>query len=156
MCLLRPARAEPQPPRSPEASRPLSRLLAVLIPHLSRVKPALEVHYKTPRVASIPQSLMSSYVAIARRTCSSSRRRMCRTRLRRQPNLAFNWYRVTRTVSSGLVEGLSGVEKLAARKPFGFRTAKRIDTALFHAMGRAAAGFIPRILLMGLISESQA
>ena len=56
--------------------------------------------------------------------------------LRRHRHLILNWFRAIGTISSGVVEGLNGVVKLTTRKAFGFRTAKGIEIALFHVLGR--------------------
>ena len=56
--------------------------------------------------------------------------------LRRHRHLILNWFRAKGTISSGVVEGLNGVVKLTTRKAFGFRTAKGIEIALFHVLGR--------------------
>ena len=56
--------------------------------------------------------------------------------LRRHRHLILNWFRAIGTISSGVVEGLNGVVKPTTRKAFGFRTAKGIEIALFHVLGR--------------------
>ncbi|MBM4013295.1 MAG: transposase [Planctomycetes bacterium] len=48
----------------------------------------------------------------------------------------LNWFRAKGTISAGVVEGLNGVVKLTTRKAFGFRTAKGIEIALFHVLGK--------------------
>ena len=56
--------------------------------------------------------------------------------LRRHRHLILNWFRAKGTISAGVVEGLNGVVKLTTRKAFGFRTAKGIEIALFHVLGK--------------------
>jgi transposase len=56
--------------------------------------------------------------------------------LRHPRHLILNWFRAKGTISSGVAEGLNGVVNLTARKAFGFRTAKGIEIALFHVLGR--------------------
>ncbi|MBM4010489.1 MAG: transposase, partial [Planctomycetes bacterium] len=55
---------------------------------------------------------------------------------RRHRHLILNWFRAKGTISAGVVEGLNGVVKLTTRKAFGFRTAKGIEIALFHVLGK--------------------
>ena len=56
--------------------------------------------------------------------------------LRRHRHLILNWFRAKGTISAGVVEGSNGVVKLTTRKAFGFRTAKGIEIALFHVLGK--------------------
>ncbi|MBM4010823.1 MAG: transposase, partial [Planctomycetes bacterium] len=51
-------------------------------------------------------------------------------------HLILNWFRAKGTISAGVVEGLNGVVNLTSRKAFGFRTAKGIEIALFHVLGK--------------------
>lgn len=55
--------------------------------------------------------------------------------LRRHRELILNWFRAEGTISAGIVEGLNNKAKLTMRKAYGFRTAKAIETALYHQLG---------------------
>lgn len=55
--------------------------------------------------------------------------------LRRHRELILNWFRAEGTISAGIVEGLNNKAKLTIRKAYGFRTAKAIETALYHQLG---------------------
>ena len=46
------------------------------------------------------------------------------------------WFRAKGTLSAGTVEGLNNKAKLATRKPYGFRTFKAAEIALYHTLGR--------------------
>ncbi len=71
--------------------------------------------------------------------------------MRRHRHLILNWFRAKRTISSNAVEGLNGVVKLTTRKAFGVRTAKGIEIAWFHVLGRGCrAGINPQVLLRRL------
>ena len=56
--------------------------------------------------------------------------------LRRHRELILNWFRAEGTISAGIVEGLNNKAKLPMRKAYGFRTAKAIEIALYHQLGR--------------------
>ncbi len=48
----------------------------------------------------------------------------------------LNWFRANGTISAGIVEGLNNKVKLTTRKPYGFRTYKAVEIALYHNLGR--------------------
>ena len=56
--------------------------------------------------------------------------------LRRHRHLILNWFRAAGTISSGVVKGFNGKPKLTTKIAHGFRTAKVIECAPFHAKGR--------------------
>ena len=56
--------------------------------------------------------------------------------LRRHRELILNWFRAEGAISAGIVEGLNNKAKLTMRKAYGFRTAKAIEIALYHQLGK--------------------
>jgi transposase len=56
--------------------------------------------------------------------------------LKKHRELILNWFRAKGTISSGSVEGLNNKAKLTTRRAYGFRTAKGIKIALYHALGK--------------------
>jgi transposase len=56
--------------------------------------------------------------------------------LRGHRELILNWFRAKKEISSGAVEGMNGLAKLAIRNARGFRTYFALRTALYHTMGR--------------------
>jgi transposase len=61
-------------------------------------------------------------------------KRMAKT-LRKHRPLLMVWFKTKGALSSGVVEGTNNKAILTMRKPYGFRTFKGIETALYHAMG---------------------
>ncbi len=56
--------------------------------------------------------------------------------LRTHRELILNWFHAKGTISAGSVEGLNNKAKLTTRRAYGFRTAKGIKIALYHALGK--------------------
>lgn len=56
--------------------------------------------------------------------------------LRSHRDLILNYFRAKKEYSSAVVEGLNTKVKLVTRKAYGYRKAKTIKIALFHALGR--------------------
>jgi transposase len=55
--------------------------------------------------------------------------------LRGHRDLILNWFRARKEISSGTVEGMNGLAKLAIRKARGFRTYFALRIALYHSLG---------------------
>ena len=56
--------------------------------------------------------------------------------MRRHKPLILNYFSAKKQLSSGAVEGLNSIAKLAIRKSFGFRTEKALKISLFHQIGK--------------------
>ena len=56
--------------------------------------------------------------------------------MRKHKPLILNYFICKKSLSSGTVEGLNSVAKLAMRKSFGFRTEKALKITLFHQLGK--------------------
>lgn len=56
--------------------------------------------------------------------------------IRRHQSLILNWFRAKGEFSSGVIEGLNNKAKVTTRKAYGFRTARCIEIALYHTLGR--------------------
>ena len=59
--------------------------------------------------------------------------------VRRHKDLILNWFIAKKVFSSGVVEGLNTKMKLTVRKPYGFRTYKCTEIALYHVLGKLPA-----------------
>jgi transposase len=59
--------------------------------------------------------------------------------VRRHKDLILNWFIAKKAFSSGVVEGLNTKVRLTARKPYGFRTYKCTEIALYHVLGKLPA-----------------
>jgi transposase len=55
--------------------------------------------------------------------------------LRKHKQLILNWFQADGTISAGTVEGFNNKAKLTIRKAYGFRTAEKLEIALYHALG---------------------
>ena len=55
--------------------------------------------------------------------------------LRKHKQLILNWFHANGTISAGTVEGFNNKAKLTIRKAYGFRTAGKLEIALYHALG---------------------
>ena len=58
--------------------------------------------------------------------------------------LILNWFRAQCSISRGVAEGYHGIVKMATTEAYGLRSARGIDFALFHAMGRLPEPEYPR------------
>jgi transposase len=57
--------------------------------------------------------------------------------LRQHRELIRNYLRAQKLISSGVVvEGLNNKAKVTMRKPYGFRTYRVLDLALYHSLGK--------------------
>jgi transposase len=59
--------------------------------------------------------------------------------VRRHKDLILNWFIAKKLFSSGVVESLNTKVKLRVRKPYGFRTYKCTEIALYHVLGKRPA-----------------
>lgn len=60
----------------------------------------------------------------------------------------LNWFRVRVTISSGVVKGFKGREKLSSSKPFDLWTPEDAETALFHVLQTMTRAWAhPQVLL---------
>jgi transposase len=55
--------------------------------------------------------------------------------IRRHKPLIINWFKAKKAFSSGVVEGLNNKAKVTTRNPYGFRTFRGAEIALYHALG---------------------
>src|SRR5438045_4808485 len=56
--------------------------------------------------------------------------------LREHRELILNYFRAQKLLSSGVVEGLNHKAKVTMRKPYGFRTFRCLELALYHSLGK--------------------
>jgi transposase len=56
--------------------------------------------------------------------------------MRRHKPLIMNYFRAKGALSSGTVEGMNNLAKLAIRKSFGFKTEHALKVTLFHQLGK--------------------
>ena len=47
-----------------------------------------------------------------------------------------SWFKAKGTISAGAVEGLNNKAKLITRKAYGYRSARVLELALYHALGK--------------------
>jgi transposase len=59
--------------------------------------------------------------------------------VRRHKDFILNWFIAKKVFLSGVVEGLNTKVKLTVRKPYGFRTYKCTEIALYHVLGKRPA-----------------
>lgn len=55
--------------------------------------------------------------------------------LRSHRELLLNWFRASKMISSGVMEGLNNRLKLTTRKSYGFRTFRVAEIVLYHTLG---------------------
>lgn len=56
--------------------------------------------------------------------------------LRNHHELIYNWFKAKGTISAGAVEGLNNKAKLITRKAYGYRSARVLELALYHGLGK--------------------
>ena len=56
--------------------------------------------------------------------------------LRSHRRLILNWFRARGAISAGIVEGLNNKVKVTTRKAYGFRSFRKAEVALYHALGK--------------------
>src|SRR5947208_14154135 len=56
--------------------------------------------------------------------------------LREHRELILNYFRAQKLLSSGVVEGLNNKATVTMRKPYGFRTFRCLELALYHSLGK--------------------
>ena len=92
-------------------------------------------------VAEIAPSWSTSVYRLrgARRGQSASRiepmKKVARS-LRTHRELILNYFRAQKMLSSGVVAGLNNKAKVTMRKPYGFRTYRVLELALYHSLGK--------------------
>ncbi|MFM2077474.1 MAG: hypothetical protein RJA49_1364, partial [Actinomycetota bacterium] len=55
--------------------------------------------------------------------------------LRTHRPLLLNWFRARGTIALGAVEGLNNKLKVVTRRAYGFRSFRKAEVALYHALG---------------------
>lgn len=85
--------------------------------------------------ASWAGKFLDQWCTRAMRSKIEPMKEMART-LRRHRKLLLNWFEARGAVSNGSVEGMNTKAKLALRKAYGFKSAKMMETALYHQLGK--------------------
>ena len=87
--------------------------------------------YTTPYIASV---FLDRWVTRALRSRIEPMMRIARS-LRSHRPLLLNWFRARGSIALGAVEGLNNKLKVVTRRAYGFRSFRKAEVALYHALG---------------------
>jgi len=78
---------------------------------------------------------LDQWIALLMRSRIEPMKKVAKT-LRNHRELILNYFRAKKQFSSGGVEGLNNKVKVTMRKPYGFRTFRITELALYHVLGK--------------------